>query len=261
MGNNNKLTLAATALGSAISLAAVPAFADDWAFSVAPLYLWAKSVEGTSSAGGIEAPLDLDFQDDILENLEAAFSIHAEATNGTITFFAEYNYAKLKPSNRTEVGPVEVRSDIDFRDVMIEGGLGWTLVSSDSGTWELLGGLRYIEQDMTVKFSNSLPGDSSLFDRLELGDSWTHPFAGVRYTSVINKCWRFRVRGDFGYGGSDNRAFHAIGLFDYQFRDWGSAFAGYRYLSTYFANGKDGLSQYGFDGDQQGPVLGVNFYF
>ena len=64
-----------------------------WEYSVAPLYLWGKSVEGSSTFSGKEAPLDLEFRDDILENLEAAFAVHAEARQGDLTLFAEYNYA------------------------------------------------------------------------------------------------------------------------------------------------------------------------
>ncbi len=60
---------------------------------------------------------------------------------------------------------------------------------------------------------------------------------------------------------SDNTALHGLFMFDYRFRGWGSVFAGYRYVDIEFDNGSSRKDQYGFDGDQQGPVVGLNLYF
>ena len=59
-----------------------------WEYAVAPMYLWGKNIDGISSIAGMDAPLDLDFKDDILENLDTAFAIHFEATQGDLTLFA-----------------------------------------------------------------------------------------------------------------------------------------------------------------------------
>ena len=34
-----------------------------WEYSVAPIYLRARNIEGSASLGGVSAPLDLDFMD------------------------------------------------------------------------------------------------------------------------------------------------------------------------------------------------------
>jgi len=62
----------------------------------------------------------------------------------------------------------------------------------------------------------------------------------LRVTTKLSEKWGFRARADVGYGGSDNSAVHGMGLFDYRFKDWGSFFAGYRFLSVDFDNGKSG---------------------
>ena len=108
-----------------------------WEYSVAPPYLWAKNINGTSNIGPLEAPLDLDFKDDILENLESAFAIHFEAKQGDLTLFAEYNYAKLDPSAEAAVGPVVIGADIKFRDTMAELGFGYAFWNSDTTFWGL----------------------------------------------------------------------------------------------------------------------------
>ena len=234
---------------------------EGWNFSIAPLYLWGKSIEASASAGGNALPLELDFKDDILENLDAAFAIHAEATKGALTFFAEYNFARLDPTVENFVGPVEVKGDVEFEDTLIEGGITWAFAESERMRWELLGGLRYYKQEVDIKFSSSLPVDLPLPNRLEVGDSWMQPFVGGRLRAPLSERWLFSGRVDYGYEGSDNTALQGIFFFDYRFRDWGSAFVGYRYLDIDFDNRTSGLDQYGFDGDEQGPLIGLNFYF
>ena len=68
---------------------------EQWEFAIAPMYLWAKNIEGSSAIGGKEAPLDLDFKDDILDNLDSALAFHFEARKGNLTLYAEYNDAVL----------------------------------------------------------------------------------------------------------------------------------------------------------------------
>ena len=169
--------IGAAALSTALALGTIHATAEDsdgWQFSVAPLYLWAKAIDAHASAGGKQLPLDLDFKDDILENLD---------------------------------DPLPVP------------------------------------------------------DKIKAGDSWVHPFAGVRLTTKLSDRWSLRARADFGYEDGDNQALNSLVLLDYHFRGWGSAFVGYRYLDIEFDNTSSGRDQYGFDGDQQGPLIGLNFYF
>jgi hypothetical protein len=63
---------------------------DDWKFSLAPLFLWGMSMNGTSQVGPTTTPLNLDFQDDVLENLEAVLTLHFEAQKNDLALFAEY---------------------------------------------------------------------------------------------------------------------------------------------------------------------------
>lgn len=257
-----RLTRVVLAGGMAASLLATPGLTaeDEWSFAVAPLYLWAKNIDGVASTGGAALPLDLSFEDDILDNLGAAFSIHAEANKGDWTLFVEANYAKLEPSGTNSLGPVQFEADVDFKDYMYEGGAAWRFAKTDTSSWELYGGLRYLKQDVTVNLDNNLPGDL-LPDKISTGDSWMHPFAGVRYTALLGDKWVVRVKGDYGYEGSDNTAVQGLAMVDYRFTALTSAFVGYRYLDLDYSGGGRDRDSYGFDGDQQGPVIGVTFNF
>ena len=62
--------------------AATPAQAqdqsDEWQFQIAPLYLWAISLDGTMDIRGrIEQDFTVDFKD-AFDNLEGAFTVHFE---------------------------------------------------------------------------------------------------------------------------------------------------------------------------------------
>lgn len=246
-----------------LSAAAGPVAAaseDQWQFAIAPMYLWAKNIEGSSAIGGKEAPLDLDFKDDILDNLDSALAFHFEAKKGNLTLYAEYNDAVLDPTAVVMAGPIEIQADVEFSDVMWEAGALWTFADSGDSQWELLGAVRHMDQDLDVKISSSGPG-IILPPRVKGGDDWWQGVAGLRYTFHVTDRWSWRMRGDIGYGDSDNTSLHGIAFLDYRYRDWGSFFAGYRYLDTDYDNGRSSANGYAFDADQQGPIIGLSFYW
>ncbi len=228
-----------------------------WEYSVAPMYLWGKNIDGISTLAGMDAPLELDFKDDILENLDAAFSIHFEARQGDLTLFAEYNYGKLDPSSEANIGPVTINTDIEFRDVMGELGVAYAFYDSGPTRWEVLGGVRQFDQELDVE----IDGPDILPEKISGGDDWWHGFGGFRVQRKVSERWTFVGRADIGYKNSNNKAGQVTGFFDYRFRGWGSAFVGYRYLDTDYDNRKSGPDGYGFDAKQQGPIIGLNLYF
>ena len=260
-GFNRAALLGGVAISALVSNQAFSDNPGGWEYSVAPLYLWAKNIEGSSNIGGKEAPLGIDFKDDILENLDAAFSIHFEAKQGDLTLFAEYNYAKLDPSAEVELGPITVTADIEFKDIMWEMGVAYAFADSGTTQWEVLGGLRYMDQELDVEIGLPISDIEILPVEISGGDDWWQGFGGVRLTTEITERWSFRARLDLGYNDSNNKSAHANGFFDYRFRDWGSFFAGYRYLDTKYDNRESGLGQYVFNADQQGPIFGLNFHF
>ena len=256
-----KLFCFSIAAATGICLPTTAALAEDsggWKFSVAPLYLWGKSINGTSSIAGMEAPLEVDFKDDALQNLDAAFAIHFEAKKDDLTLFAEYNYAKLDPTSEMSLGPIAISADIEFKDLMLELGVAYTFADSGTTQWEVLGGVRYLDQEINVDLDTPI---TALPDSIGGGDDWWHAIGGLRVTTAISERWKFVGRADGGYKDSDNTAYHLSATFDYHFRGWGSFFAGYRHLYTDYDNGKSGLDGYAVDADQSGPIVGLRFYW
>jgi hypothetical protein len=244
-------------------LATGAAFAESeggWEYTVIPMYLWGKSINGESSVGSVVTPLDVEFKDDVLENLEAAFALHLEAKKDDLTLFFEYNYADLNPGAELGLGPLAIDVDVDFRDIMLEFGIGYVFAKTGATEWEILGGARYFEQDLKVKIDTPDLGPGGLPDNISGGDDWWQGLAGLRTTTSLTQNWSLRARVDLGYGGSDNSAIQATGFFNYRFRDWGSFFFGFRYQDIDYDNGNSGPNGYSFKADQAGPMLGVSFH-
>ncbi|MEH6609040.1 MAG: hypothetical protein V7696_06695 [Halioglobus sp.] len=224
----------------------------EWEFQLAPLFLWGMSINGESSIDGNVAPMDLDFKDDLLENMDGVFTLHFEARKQDLVLFAEYQYVSVNPDVEAAIGPVTVNADIDFSVNSAELGGGYTISQSDSTRWEVLGGLRWQDHDLDV----DVEGPDFLPSNIKGGDDWYHGFLGGRVTTELGKNWSFIARGDYGYGGSDNDVLHLSMMADYRFKSWGSAFIGYRYMKYDYAS-----SNYSYDAEQQGPQLGMVIYW
>lgn len=253
-----------SALPAALLLWGQSAWADDngWEFTVAPMYLWGKSLDGVSAMGGNETPLDLDFRDDILENLDTAFALHVETRKDQSTWFAEINYARLDPSIVSSMGHITINTDVDYVDLMTEAGVFREFARSGRARWEWMAGLRYYDQDIDVDLMAAPQnGMASASTTISGGDGWWNGMLGLLINLELSSRWTMRLRSDLGYGGSDNSSLHASAVANYRFSDWGSGFFGYRFLSTDYDNGKSGADGYRFDADQQGVVLGLNVYF
>ncbi|MEH6469945.1 MAG: hypothetical protein V7752_01735 [Halopseudomonas sp.] len=248
----------AAIFASAFTLNSLPAYAEatnsdeEWEFMLAPLFLWGINIGGDATLDGNTADLNLDFQDNVLKNMDAFFTLHFEAKKGDLVLFAEYQHVNLDPSMSTSVGPIPVNADIDFKVEMAEFGAGYTLSDVDNVRWEVLGGLRWNSHDIDVTITSIGPFPGKVIG----GDEWFQAFVGGRVFAPIANNWTFIGRSDIAYGGSDNAAFHLNLMADYRFNEWGSVFGGYRYMMFDYSD-----NSYAYNAAQHGPMLGIGFYW
>ncbi len=192
--------------------------------------------------------------------MDTVFTLHFEARKGDFSYFAEYQYVNLQPS--LAEGPVD--ADIEFENTQAEFGVGWAVADNDKTRWEMLLGLRYMDQEVDVDGNLNLPpapfGPGSLPITVTGGDSWLHPFLGLRVEHQITERWTLASRADFGYGNSDEQELNLSFHFGYQFKSWGSAFVGYRYMDIDYDSG-GGDDRYAYNAVQQGPLLGIKLYW
>ena len=244
------LTVCITVCMAGSAIAADPkSSGDEWHFSLSPLFLWGMNIDGTSQVGPVTAPLDLTFTDDILENLSAVFTVHFEAQKRDWTFFAEYQYVDLDPSVETPAGP---NAAINYKNQLGELGVAYRVATFGINDLEMLGGARITSQDLDVKIG---PG----VQLLDVSETWWDGFFGLRIFTHISENWTFIGRGDIGTGGSDF-VWNLVGMFDYQFKDWGSVFLGYKWMDYDYESGS-GMDRYAYDALQQGILAGLSIHW
>lgn len=231
-----------------VSVARAQTPEDEWQFTLTPLFLWGMNVDGTAQLGPAEAPVGVDF-DDVLEDLQAVFTVHFEAKKRDWTLIAEYQYVDLQPSFDTPVGPI---AELDLTIQMGELGVAYRVATFNTTDVELLAGARYSRQDIDIDLD---PGP----EFIDTNESWWDGFFGLRVFAHINDKWTFIGRGDIGAGGSDF-VWNIAATFDYRFRDWGSVFFGYRWLDYDYDSGS-GKDRYAYDALQQGPLAGLSFHW
>lgn len=223
---------------------------DEWKFSLSPLFLWGMNIDGTATVGRVAAPLDLNFKDDVFENLSAVFTLHFEAYKGNLSLFAEYQYVDLDPTTTIPNGPAV---DVDFTIQAAEFGGGYIVAEWwGNTTVEPIIGVRYAYQDLTTQVVNG----PRLVDTTE---DWWDVFGGIRLWTRFNEKWTTTSRADIGAGGS-NFVWNVSFKLDYQFKEWGSVFLGYRWLDYDYDEGS-GADRYAYDALQQGPLAGITFYW
>ncbi len=222
---------------------------EKWHYSLSPLFLWGQGIEGSSAIGPSSLPLDVTFED-ALDNLEATFTFHFEARKGDLSLLAEYQYVDLNPSSSLPNGSI---LDIGFKSTLGELGAAYRVARYDRTDLEVLGGVRYVEQDLSAK------GAPPPLSSVEVKEDWWDAFFGLRVQTRISDKWSFIGRADYGFGGSDS-TWNLVGMFDYRFRDWGSFFVGYKWMDFDYSNGS-GLDHYAYDATQQGPLVALRFYW
>jgi hypothetical protein len=249
-------SVAAAPAGGAAS--AAPA-EEKWRFSLAP-YLWVPAISGTVGVGERKIDVDVSQRDafDLLSDLDAAFSLHAEASYGKVSLFLDAMYASFESDETAPVvGPVRV----DVAQGLFEVGVAYRVLDlplDHGGATRLfiepLVGVRVLHVDTEITlFDLGLEPDGS--------QTWVNVMGGVRgrLSFFDNKVGVFG-RGDFGYGTSSSTSWNAIGGVDVALASWCSLIGGYRWLGIDYSKDQ-AVGEFVFDVVQEGPFMAIEFRF
>ena len=239
-------TLSAVFLILVTGLVGLTAYAEDsssnsnWVFNLAPMYLWAVSIDGDQTVKGNEVDLDVPFSD-IFDKLNGALTFHFEGLHKQRWgFFSDLNYIVLEMDD----GPV----DIDFTQILFELA-GFYRITEGAHTIDGLGGLRYSSMDVDL----DSPGPD-----VDQGKDWVDPYLGLRWQWKFAEKWGTDLRGDIGgFGIGSDITWNLVGMVN--FKPWKhvSLFGGYRALYQDYSTGS-GNNKFKFDATMHGPVLGLN---
>ena len=229
------LTLAATLLPQALRAGEN----DKWTFDVT-LYGLAAGMSGEVGVGPINADVDVGF-DKIWDNLELGAMGKLRVGYDRWALNADVIYMGLGASKNG------VSADLD--QWVVEPSLSYRFCKE----FELLAGARY----------NNLSGEiRGPFGRNPTGtQDWWDPIVGVNLSLPFAKKFSFNVRGDVGgFGVGSDLTWQAFPYLGWQFTQWGSLQAGYRWVSTDYETGS-GLNRFKYDILTSGPQVGFTLHF
>lgn len=249
-------TLRRAALGASLCLAVASPLAradddesDRWHWMVAP-YVWAADISTDLQVrqpppGGFVA--DTQF-DGIVDDIDGAFQIHAEAKRDRFGIFTDFTYLGL--ASGTERPRFNTQSDLDLRLFELAG--IWSVGSDPRTGLDVFAGLRYIDLDLTVRFdpTNPLFNDSSF----KSGETYSDFMLGARYTWALSDRWELILRGDGSFGETEG-TWNASAVATYRMTH-GQWMFGYRYLTGELKAGDSSV-----DVTMAGPMIGYGFNF
>jgi hypothetical protein len=258
-----------------------------WHFQFTP-YAWAPWVQGDATIRGrnfhvSQTPIQ------VLESLDFAFMGYMQARRGAITLFSDVIYADnsntagfSRSGNVSEHvgGTIGGVISANYRFWIAElGGMYETnryRLAPGPGEadtlLELLGGIRYWHQDLSV--SASLAGTANVDGLIVEGTEviarsgsvdWVDPFIGARMTYEHSPTDTFSLRADIGgFGVGSQFSWHVLATYQGYLGSHSGidfdGYLGYKALSVDYDQG-NGINRYEFDVIQHGPVVGITGKF
>jgi len=240
-------------------------------------YMWLPTIEGelkyttrpNGSSGSPEIEVDAD---DLLENLDMAVLLTAEARKGKWSFVADFTYLDVSSSQSAVKGvnfggnlvttTLNIETEVETKGFCTTFVGGYRVIDGQWLKTDLVAGARYLwlEAEVSWDLSGTVSGPSAgqTFARTgnlkEDEDVW-NGVGGVRgQVNLGGSHWFIPYYADIGSGDCDLtwQVFSALG---YSFKGWDIAL-GYRHLA--FEGDDDSLLQ---ELSFSGPVLGARFSF
>ncbi|NJL08550.1 MAG: hypothetical protein HC900_10035 [Methylacidiphilales bacterium] len=261
-----------------------------WTITVTP-YIWATSLNGSSTVKGRTTDIDATFID-IIDNskipvdlLELAGS--AEFRKDRFAVLADVVYTKIRVTpgfTRSRArdavgGTLGVSAGIDIEMTTLELAAAYELarfatpgVPGGTTALDVYGGARAWWQSADATFAANLTanyGDLQVnADRAVAGSgevNWVDPLVGVRFRQQVSPAVTLAVSGDIGgFGVGSVFSWQGLAALNWDFYatssvTW-SAMIGYKALYADYEKGW-GLTRYEYDMTMHGPVLGLTARF
>ena len=242
---------------------------DAWEFSVQP-YLWGAGLDGTLSAEGLEADVDVSFSD-IFDALDVGVLGAFEARRGRLSLASNLVYLKGSTDVSDPVAPVlpiappgSFEADAASQTLIVEGLAGWEVLSvplSDASderrlALDLRGGFRawWLDNEIDVKLRPGLP--IGTFSRsFDESTDWIDFVLGTRASVGLTESATLVVAGDYGgfdIGSSSHRTWSVTGIASYRLTEHWDLSAGWRTLD---------IDRDVADVTMEGPLVGGRYRF
>ncbi|MBM4152983.1 MAG: hypothetical protein FJ220_05635 [Kiritimatiellaceae bacterium] len=220
------------------SASAVEKKSSGWYVDVSP-YGLAINQKGDVTVKGRKAHLDVSTEE-ILDHLDAGVMGAMRVGRGNWFVFTEVMYMKLEADAAHKI-------EIDFEQLWVSSGLGYTV----NEHLELFTGANY----------NQLDGEISGGALLDRSDTkrWVDPFIGADTSFPLTKTLSAHARTDLGgFGVGSDLMYQAFPYLNWQFIDWCSLQAGYRWL---YMDYEDESEDFEYDILSEGVQVGLTGHF
>jgi opacity protein-like surface antigen len=209
---------------------------DKWKFEITP-YLFASSLNGTVGLRGVEADVDIPFED-IFERLDQAFMLFATAEKNDWIYMFDGMYMKLEdeqanswtgPLGNTNTGQLKV----NLKEEIYSLSAGRRIGGAGPAKLHLMGVARYTNVEPQLSLSVTTGGNLLPSGARSVSGSydWWDAAIALRFVTPFAEKWDFSAYGDVGAGGSDLTYQFLAGV-NWRFSKTFSGKFGYRYLKT-----------------------------
>lgn len=218
----------------------------NWEFNLAPLYLWAISIDGEMGIRERTGNVSIDFGD-IWDSLEGVATVRFNGLyRKKYGFVFDYNYLDLGSEKVTDL----VNVDVAFKSQIVNLAGSYRFIDGDH-TLDGVAGIRYTKLEGGANLNN-------IGARLDGDEDWIDPVAGLRYHHSFTDKWSLQLYGDIGgFGVSSDFTWQGLALIDFQPWENVAFVAGYRGIGTDYETGS-GADQFTFDATVHGPLIGVD---
>lgn len=258
---NKRLVLAIPAVIVSLGLLAAPAFGqaaqadegpDGWTGALA-LYLFASSIDGTTTVGDTTAPVDVAFST-LLDALEMAFSTHGEAMRGDAGLLFDVMYVRVGNEDLATPDPDVTLQDGSFSltDAQFAGFYRFGSAADRAGAVDVLGGARHRRLKLDLTFSSM--GMTS--QPMGFNEGWWDLLLGARWVIRPHERVGLVVRGDFG-----TTIWNVQGGVGISLSRWANLLIEYKFQRWDYDNGQPGADFFAYDADESGPLFGFGFTF
>lgn len=238
-----------------VMLATTPALAadDGWKHTVV-LYGVGASIDGTVGIAGVDANVDVGF-DDLLKNLEFGAMAAYRGERGPWSVLTDVIYMRLE-QRKNDIGPAgNTRATVDADQVIVELSGGYAFTERLS----TYAGVRLWTVDVDLQVIGGGPLGETL---ARSGDeNWVDPLVGVRYVLPLGQQWSVVSKADVGgFGVGSDFAWQASVFADWHFAEHASLLVGFRLIDVDYDDGS-GTGRFRYDVTQAGPALGLAWQF
>ena len=224
----------------------------EWSFNLS-LYGWATAIDGTISAGGRSADVDVAFKD-VLKHLDMTFMGAAELRYKRWGFLGDLVYARLHDDIAPPAGIIFSSTHEVIKETIGTFAVSYRVVDYDRTYLDVLAGARVYSFYSEIVLRPNL-GQTGF--KASGTSTWVDPIIGLRGRYYMSPLFFLNGYGDIGgFGAGSEFSWQVLGTLGIQAARWCDVQLGYRAL---------GFEYEGSRGNQEltthGPIIGATIRF